>query len=262
VIAATVEAGGESWRDYHKRVRPLPEEIAGRVAEEIEGHDARVLLLGVTRSYAGLGADLTAVDWCREQIANVWIGDRPDRRAVLADWREMDWPRDHFTAAVGDGSLSCLVWPEDYRLTLARVAAALGPRGLLVLRCFVAPDEPETVEQIAGDVLASRVRSFYSARWRLAMALAGSGNIAVTRVHETFDRLFADRAALAAKTGWEPAAIAQIDAYRDSDLVFSFLNRRDLLETVADQFDNARFAPSGDYPMAEHYPLLVAERRE
>jgi hypothetical protein len=260
VIAATVEAGGEGWREYHKRVRPLPEEIARRVAREFAGRDARVLLLGVTRSYAGLGADLTAVDWCREQIANVWIGDRPDRRAVLADWREMDVPHGHFTAAAGDGSLSCLAWPEDYRRALARVADALVPGGVLAVRCFVAPDEPETAEAIADDVLAGRVESFYSARWRLAMALAGSGNVAVTRVHAAFERLFPDRAALAKVTGWMPATIGEIDAYRGSDLVYSFLNRRDLLEMIGKRFDNARFACSGDYPMAEHYPLLVAER--
>jgi hypothetical protein len=191
----------------------------------------------------------------------VWIGDRPDRRALLADWREMDLPRGHFTAAVGDGSLSCLVWPHDYRRALGRVADALVPRGVLAVRCFVAPDEPKTAEAIADDVLAGRVASFYSARWRLAMALAGSGNVAVTQVHAAFERLFPDRAALAAVTGWDPAAIDQIDAYRDSDLVYSFLNRRDLLETVDERFGNARFVSSGDYPMAEHYPLLVAERR-
>jgi hypothetical protein len=260
-MSSRASADSEGWRDYHKRVRPLPAEITTRVAKQIEGHDKRVLLLGVTRSYALLGADLTAVDWCEEQIANVWIGDRANRRAVLADWRTMELPSRQFTAAVGDGSLSCLKWPGEYRQTLARVAELLVPRGLLVLRIFLAPDEPETVSEIAADVFSGRVASFYSARWRLAMALAGSGNVAVASVWEAFERTFPDREALAAATGWDPAAIGQIDAYRESGLVYSFLKRQDLLDTLAGMFENPRFASSGAYPMAERYPLLVAERR-
>ena len=264
-MAAPTETGSpgssDGWRDYHKRVRPLHVDIASRVAEAIAGHDQRLLLLGVTRAYAKLGSDLTAVDWCEEQIARVWIGDRPDRRAVFADWREMDVGRERFTAAVGDGSLSTLAWPHDYRRTLERVAWSLVPEGLLVVRCFVAPDITEPVEQVAADAFAGGVASFFAARWRIAMALAGSGNVRVTAIHEAFERVFPDRGALAAATGWNPETIDIIDAYRKSDLIFSFLNRRDLLNIVAERFDDARLVSSGDYPMAERYPLLVAERR-
>lgn len=253
--------GAESWRDYHKRAPRLPAELTARVAEQIEGHDERVLLLGVTRTFAELGAELTAVDWCEEQIAHLWIGDRPGRRAVLADWREMDVGRGYFTAAVGDGSLSTLVWPEDYRLTLERVAAALVPGGLLVMRCFVAPEEPEPLARVVDEVLAGRVPSFHAARWRMAMALARSGNVPVAAIHEAFERAFPDRETLAAATGWNRETIDLIDAYKNSDLVFSFLTRAQLLETLADRFTRARFVSSGDYPRAEAYPLLVAERR-
>ena len=257
----TGQAGGNGWQDYHKRVRPLPPDVSERIAQQIAGHDERVLLLGVTRDLAELGEDLTAVDWCSEQIARVWIGDRPDRRAQLADWREMKFAPGRFTAVIGDGSLSTLAWPEDYRRALARIAASLVPRGLLVVRCFVAPDEAESVEQIADDVSAGRVESFFSARWRIAMAVAGSGNVAVKAIHEAFERAFPNREALLAATGWSIASINVIDAYRNSDLVYSFVTRTDLLETLTDAFANPRFVPSGVYPMAERYPLLVAERR-
>ena len=125
----------------------------------------------------------------------------------------------------------------------------------------MAPDEPETVEQVVDAILARRAPSFFGARWRLGMALAGSGNVAVAAIHEAFERAFPDRDALARATGWSRATIDLIDAYRGSDLVYSFLTRRDLLDTVADTFVGARFVSSGDYPRAERYPLLVAERR-
>jgi hypothetical protein len=256
-----VRAGGEGWRDYHKRVRPLPADIPSRIAEQIAGRDAHVLLLGVTRDLAGLGEELTAVDFCREQIDHVWIGDRPGRKAMLADWRGMTLPAEHFTAAIGDGSFSTLAWPSDYRRTLERLAASLVPGGPLVVRCFIAPDEPETVQQVVDDVLAGRAASFYDTRWRIGMALAGSGNVPVAAIFDAFDCVFPDRDALASATGWSRATIDVIDAYRDSDLVYSFLTRRELLETLTDTFTSARLVSSGDYPRSEHCPLLIAERR-
>lgn len=260
-MTTLVKSGDEDWRDYHKRAAPLPSDIALRVAREIAGHDEHVLLLGVTRDYAELGADLTAVDWCREQIDNIWIGDRPDRRAVLADWRFMDLGRARFTAAIGDGSLSTLVWPQDYRLALERVAHALSPGGLLVVRCFVAPDEPESIGQIVADVLAGRVAQFRTAKWRLAMAVAGVGNVRATAIHDAFESAFPDREALSAATGWSLETIAVIDAYRNSKLAFSFVTRRDLVDSLAGLFVSPRFVSSGDYLLSERYPLLVAERR-
>jgi len=252
---------GEGWRDYHKRVRPLPADVRSRIAEQIAGRDTRLLLLGVTRDLAELGEELTAVDFCPEQIDHVWIGDRPDRKAMLADWREMHLPAEHFTAAIGDGSFSTLAWPSDYRGTLERVAASLVLGGLLVVRCFIAPDEPETVQQVVDDVLGGRAASFYGARWQIGMALAGSGNVAVAAIFDAFEMAFPDRDALACATGWSRATIDVIDAYRGSDLVYSFVTRGELLETLTDTFTSARFVSSGDYPGSEHYPLLVAERR-
>jgi SAM-dependent methyltransferase len=254
-------AGGDGWRDYHKRVRPLPPDIPLRVAEQIADHEARVLLLGVTRDLAELGDDLTAVDFCREQIDHVWIGDRPGRRAILADWREMDLLAGHFTAAIGDGSFSTLAWPEDYRRALERIAASLAPGGLLVVRCFLAPDEPEDLHRLLDDVRAGRATNFFGARWRIGMALAASGNVAVAAIYDEFERAFPDRDRLASTTGWSRETIDLIDAYRDSELVYSFLTRQELLATLTDTFTRARLVSSGDYPRSERYPLLVAERR-
>jgi hypothetical protein len=173
----------------------------------------------------------------------------------------MDLPRGHFTAVTGDGSFSTLVWPNDYRLTLDRVADALVPGGRLVVRCYIAPDEPESLAQIADDVLARRAASFYSARWRIAMALAAGGNVAVPAIRQAFDLAFPDRSALSLATGWDRETIDEIDAYLDSDLVYSFLTRTQIVETLTDRFTDSRFVSSGNYPMAEHYPLLVADRR-
>lgn len=261
------DAGSQGWRDFHKRVEALglPQRpdarIAACYARLIEGRDARVLLLGVTRELAELGKDLTAVDWSEEQIEQVWIGDRPDRRSLLADWRAMDLPRAACTAAIGDGCLSTLAWPDDYYRTFSRVAHALVPGGRLVLRCFVAPDDPEPLEQVAEDVLSGREPSFHATKWRVAMAVAGArGNVVVADIHSAFERLFPDRKVLAERTDWHPSTIGLIDAFRGSQLIYSFVIRSAILATLPHTYADARFVSSGDYPLAERCPFLVAER--
>ena len=67
--------------------------------------------------------------------------------------------------------------------------------------------------------------------------------------------LFADIVGRAAKLK------AEIDAYRGSDLVYSFVTRGELAAMVSEEFDNPRFVSSGAYSRSDHYPLLVAERR-
>lgn len=260
-------AGADDWSHFHRRLDrlTLPQRpdarIAARVAAEIAAHDERVLLLGVTRELAGLGRDLTAVDYNPEQIERVWIGDRPDRRALLADWRGMTFPAGRFTAAIGDGSFSALTWPQGCTETLARIGDALEPGGRLVVRCFLAPDEPEPVERVAGAVFSGAEPCFHALKWRLAMALAnGERNVLVADIYDAFERAFPDRAALARLTGWDGATINLIDAYRDSALVYSFPTRAEMLRALPDAFRNARFVSSGRYPLSERCPFLVAER--
>lgn len=262
-----VAATARGWESFHRRLDALrlPQRpdarVAARLAKLIAGHDERVLLLGITRELAGLGRELTAVDWNREQIERLWPSGAPGRNAVLADWREMDLGGERFTAAVGDGSLSTLECPADYARALGRVADALAPGGMLAVRCFVAPDRPETVEDVVADVLAGRETCFHATRWRLAMALAATGpNVAVAGVHAAFERAFPDRSELCRRTGWAPETVALIDAYRGSGLAYSFPSRRALIEAVASRFVNARFVSSGSYSLSERCPFLIAER--
>lgn len=262
-----VATAARGWESFHRRLDALrlPQRpdarVAARLAKLIARHDERVLLLGITRELAGLGRELTAVDWNREQIERLWPPGAPGRNAVLADWREMDLGNGRFTAAIGDGSLSTLQFPEDYARALDRIADALAPGGVLALRCFVAPDRPETLESVVTDVLAGRETCFHATRWRVAMALAGTGpNVAVAGVHAAFEQAFPDRSELCRRTGWAPETVALIDAYGGSDLAYSFPPRRTLIEAVAGRFVNARFVSSGCYSLSERCPFLVAER--
>lgn len=261
-------AAGRGWGEFHKRydLQGLPQVpddgVVRRYRELIGARDRRILLLGITRALAGLGRDLTALDFNPTQIVRMWPGDAPDRRAQLGDWRDLEPPQDRFSAAVGDGSLSTLAWPGEYRSVLGRVAAALAPRGLVVLRCFLAPDEPETLEQVVEDVLAGRERDCNAARWRVAMALVDANGCVPARAFASaWRRQFPDFAALAERTGWSLEAMNVIfDGFGRSDQQFSFVTRAALLGTLPPTLGEARFEPSGTYPLAERCPFLVVER--
>lgn len=264
----TDPTGEGGWSEFHARfaVQGLPqipdEAVVRRYCALIGRHDRRILLLGITRALAGIGRDLTAVDFSAAQIERMWPGDARDRRALLGDWRELEPPREPFTAAIGDGSLSTLAWPGDYREVLARVAAALAPGGVLVVRCFLAPDRREPLERVVADVIDGRERDCNAARWRVAVAVADDrGEIAARDLAAVWRRSFPDLAALAARTGWSLDGMNLIfDSFSRSPVRFSFVTRAALLDTLPRSLVGARFEASGDYPLSERCPFLVAER--
>ena len=249
------------WPRLRPPLRPNADIVAA-IAGQIDGHDARVLQLGVTPELASLGRDLTAVDWSEEMAARIWPGDRADRRAVLADWRAMP-PFPHpFTAAIGDGSLNTLEWPHDIGAVLANVAARLAAGGRIAIRCYLSPDAAESLAGLAADVAAGREPSPHAFKWRLAMALCaarGDANIALEVIWRALDEMFPDRNALAAASGWDVDDIGDFDAYRGSPATYCFPTAAQIVGAIPPPFSNVRFAPAGDYPLAERCPILVAE---
>jgi hypothetical protein len=236
--------------------------IVARYRRLVVGHDRRVLLLGITRALAQLGHDLTAVDFSEAQIAQLWPGDSGSRRAVLADWRSLETGAARYSAVAGDGCFSALAWPDEYRNVLQRAANALETGGRLVVRCFIAPDEREAIEAVVDDVLAGRETSRDAARWRIAMAAAdGSGSIGAADLAAIWWRVFPSQAELAQRTGWDLAAMEMLFASLSrGTLRYSLVTRSAVLETLPDTLIGARFVSSGDYPLSQRCPFLVAER--
>ncbi len=267
--AQSTEAAA-AWGAFHARwsrlrapLRPNADIVAA-VQQQITGHDGHVLLLGVTADLAGLGRTMTAVDWSAPMIAHVWPGDRPGRRAVLADWRTMPMPDNPFSAAIGDGSLATLAWPHDYRAIFARLTAVLAPAARMVVRCYLTPDEPEPLDSVRVAALSGRVTNFHALKWRVAMAVAGEAgdpNVPVRKILDAFEHAFPDRNALAAATGWGLDDIAEIDAYRGGLAVYSFVTRTQIAKVLPPELAAARYVDAGSYELAERCPLLVADFR-
>lgn len=263
-----LSAEEEVWRAFRRRwprlrppLRPNADIVAA-IGAQIAGHDSRVLQLGVTPELASLGRDLTALDWSEAMMTRIWPGDGADRRAVLADWRAMPAFPHPFTAAIGDGSLNTLAWPNDVRAVLTNTAAQLARGGRVAIRCYLSPDEPETLASLAADVLAGREPSPHAFKWRLAMALCAArddANIALEVIWRALDEMFPDRAALAAASGWGADDIGDFDAYRGSHATYCFPTAAQFSAAIPRTLADVRFVPAGDYPLAERCPILVAE---
>jgi SAM-dependent methyltransferase len=257
------------WNEYHRRwsrikppLRPDADVVAA-FTQALAGHNDRVLLLGVTQELANIGAHVTAIDRNASMIANIWPGDTNARRAFCGDWLALPFDENEFTAAIGDGSLSAIQYPADYRALFAQLARVLKPGGVFACRMFLTPDEIESVETVKAKALAGEITSFHAFKWQFAMAMVqetGDPNIAVAAILDRFNTLFPDRAALSAATDWSDVDIETIDVYKNSPDIYSFPMLAQLRETIPETFHSVRLVQAGAYPLAEHCPLIVMER--
>jgi hypothetical protein len=267
MTALTVPAVATLWSSYYRRwaalsppLRPNAD-VRSAIERAVEGHDARMLLLGVTPELASCGLRTVAADVSATSVAHVWPGNVASRSALRADWRELPCRTGAFSAAIGDGSLSCLEYPLGYRRVFGELARVIRGGGKVALRVFLTPDDTESLDDVGRSAMAGRVGSIDALKWRIAHALCasrGMPNVAVQSIWVAFNRLFPDRAALARAAGWS-LATTQIDHYADRDDVFSFPTQAQLLASVPTCFTNARIVESGAYELAERCPILVMD---
>ena len=249
------------WSDLHRRwarsrvpLRPHALVVA-KIEELLYQRPGPRLLLGVTPELAALSPATVAIDWSAAMIAQVWPGNSVTRCAVRADWADMPFADGVFAAAMGDGPLNMTRWPGDYARIAERLRAVIRPGGRMVLRCFVSPDGKDRPEDVAAQVWSGAPMGFHAFKWRLAMAAMEGDSIPMRRLWETFERLFPDRARLAAATGWARETIDEMDDYAVSPLQKSFPTRRQLLES----FPQGRIVETEGYEMADRCPLLVVD---
>lgn len=178
-------AGGYSLLDSPLRpssqdIRTIQEAVAGWQA----GHPSaavKALLLGVTPAIANMewpdGSWLLGVDSSAAMVESVWPGDVPGRRsAVCGDWRAVPVPGSAVNVVIGDGSFSCVRYPHDLRAVVAEVLRALTADGILILRCYIRPEERESPDDVVEDMLRGPIPSFHAFKLRLLRSPPRSGN--------------------------------------------------------------------------------------
>lgn len=257
------------WALVGPPLRPCPEDVAIATAA-IAGWTAaharapRALLLGVTPELATMawpaGTALTAVDRARAMIGALFAAG-PGRRAVVGDWRALPLPAAAIDLALGDGCLPNLAFPDGYRALAGELARVLAPGGVLVTRLFVSPPAREALGAVAEDLRAGAIHSFHALKWRLAMAVTPEDrNVPVTAIRDAFDALVPDRAALARASGWAPAVIDTIDAYRGSARVYAFPTLAETRAALGEHLVEIGCHTPG-YELGDRCPSLVLRRK-
>jgi hypothetical protein len=251
----------QAWEQLTSPLRPPPEAVAA-MAQALGPSPGRTLLLGVTPELAGIATDLVAVDRDVAMVAHIWPGDTDRRFAIVADWRNTNFADASFEACIGDGSLSGLTYPDEYRIAMNAVARSLSSGGTFVCRLYASPEQPETIRRLRDCAMARAIANFHVFKLRLGMALAKDqpgAAIGVQAMFDTFNEMFSDRAELARLTGWLSGHIDSIDFYRNSRVSYSFPTQEQVREVAAKCFPSVGLLPTSGYELAERCPLLIAD---
>jgi SAM-dependent methyltransferase len=165
------------------------------------------------------------VDKSALMIEKVWAG-RPGTHdaAICGDWRSMPLGPLSVDLVLGDGSLSNLRYPDEYRMVFRELRRVLRPSGRCVLRCFMQLDERETIEDVIADLNAGLIGSFHALKWRLVMALQPNleQGVAVEAVWQLVNEKWPDLTQLAQKLRCPVEQVSTIRAYQDVATRYTF----------------------------------------
>lgn len=238
-------------------LRPLLDAVA---------RSRKVAILGVTPELVQLpwpaDVELLAFDHSAQMIEQVWRPHPTVRSSVhQADWAALPLESNSLMAVVGDGSFNALPSLNSYRAVLAELHRVMVPESLVAVRCFIRPENVETLDEVVAAVQHGRVGSFHALKWRVAMSLAdvpGAG-VAVSDIHTAFEACFPSRIQLASQTGWSPLQIDTIDAYQGKATHYNFPTLTEIRAQCAPYFtvEDVRLAT---YELSDRCPTLTLRR--
>jgi SAM-dependent methyltransferase len=262
----------QQWRWWHRLgppLRPGHEDVTifQRLVAEWGPRAPRALQLGVTPELATMrwpeGTRLLAVDRSDGMIEHVWPAQPyPGACVVLGDWCNLVLADASVDVIVGDGCFMQQPYPRGYAVLAAELRRVLAPGGVFVMRAFVRPTVPETVDALLAELAAGRITQFHVFKWRLNMALQRDpeSGVCLHEIWRSFYEAFSSVAQLAERTGWPLESIETIDAYRESDARYTYPSLAELSEAVAPYFtERQRHLPR--YELGERCPILAYSGR-
>jgi SAM-dependent methyltransferase len=180
---------------------------------------------------------------------------------TLADWFALPVCDAAFDVVIGDGSVNTLRYPDGFAALARETRRVLKDGGVLAIRAFCRPANPETVDAIFKDLFERRIGNIDIFNWRLAMALH-RGLAAGTRfgdLWEAWHPRVPDSAGLMRSLGWPlEAPVEFIEAMRGFDGRMVFPTVAELSESLAGEFrQTACHFP--DYETGDRYPTFVFE---
>jgi SAM-dependent methyltransferase len=222
----------------------------------------RALLLGVTPDIATLnwpsGSTLIALDNSKSVIGAIWPGNVPSRRwATCANWLSMPLQQGSCDFAVGDGSFNAFCYPSGWKTAASSIRNVLTEGGVLVLRCYVRPDEPENPDDVIRELLGPGIADINHFKFRLFLAMQRSTEVGC-EVREIYQFLKGrvSEDALRSMPGWSEAAVRGFELWRDADTVYTFPTLSEIREVLSQHFcERAVSFPT--YALGNNCPTLM-----
>lgn len=244
----------DMWAALPPPMRPTPSVIDTMVRDSTPG---RTLLLGVTPEIHAAFDDLIAVDKDPNMIAAVWPGDTPGKRAMQAQWWDMEWPEASFDNIIGDCAITLLGDAAAITEFQSRCMRWLRPGGSLVHRVMTRPEIPVTEDDIGRDLRQPARINFHAFRWRMGQCVAErhDGPAPASEVYDMFQGMVPDRDGLCEATGWTRAEVDSIELYRDNPQRPFFGTKKQWLGTMPADAMDIRFTSVFDHDFSDHCPV-------
>lgn len=245
------------------------EETTAAWAASHPGIPVQALLLGVTPLIARMRwpkpCMLVAVDSSFAMVHCVWPGNVAGvRGAVRGDWLALPLKEHSCHVVIGDGSITCLglTYPDGYQRLAEAVYRVLDGDGIFLLRCYLQPDVQERPEDVFEATFHYPIPTFHEFKIRLLMAVQQSAQqgLVVNEVHRFWASLNVNAAELAARTGWDQAAIETMELYRDAQTVFVFPTRSEFLSVLNEFFDEVSISLTTS-DIGRRCPIMVFRPR-
>lgn len=213
--------------------------VIQRYAELVEGQNS-LGLLGCTPELLDLRVPTIVAMDNSEARAATW-----PCAVMVDDWRH---PRDlfgPFDSIIGDGSFTCLQFPDEWEMVLRNCRA-----NQVIIRVF------ENYESARQDepVLHFPYPNFHCLKLDIAMLLAknNNGHVPVRLIWEWFNH-YIPRESLHHSTGWPVEVINIIDVYQNSPDVYAFPTQA----MIQRAFPTAKRLHMFGYPFAEYCPIYI-----
>jgi SAM-dependent methyltransferase len=241
----------------------LLERLVARHAPRKDSEPSRALMLGVTPAIAAMRwperSRLLAVDGSFAMVKCVWPGVLPvGRAAVCGEWFSLPFASQSLDVITGDGSANCVSYPEGLRKLAEETRRVLRSGGCLFLRCYAQPDLKEEPERVLAGLGDGGYPSFHDFKFRFLMSMQETAHrgVALAEVHRRWVKSGNDPERLASATGWDPAVIGALDAYRDSPTVHVFPTLAEFRAVLGEYLEEISCSYA-TYPLAERCPVLV-----